>query len=33
MEASIEYIKEGSYYLVRYEKGVIRAWGAIKVKE
>jgi len=31
MEASIEYIKEGSYYLVRYEKGVIRAWGAIKV--
>jgi hypothetical protein len=31
MEASIEYIKEGGYYLIRYEKGVIRAWGAIKV--
>ena len=32
-EASIEYIKEGRYYLIRYEKGFIRAWGAIKVKE
>lgn len=31
MEASIDYIKEGGYYLIRYEKGVIRAWGAIKV--
>lgn len=31
MEASIDYIKEGGYYLVRYEKGFIRAWGAIKV--
>ena len=30
MEASIEYIKEGKYYLIRYEKGKIRAWGAIK---
>ncbi len=30
MEASIEYIKEGGYYLLRYEKGFIRAWGAIK---
>ena len=30
MEASIEYIKEGGYYLIRYEKGYIRAWGAIK---
>ena len=30
MEASIEYIKEGGYYLIRYEKGFIRAWGAIK---
>ena len=29
-EASIDYIKEGGYYLIRYEKGVIRAWGAIK---
>lgn len=31
MEANIEYIKEGGYYLIRYEKGFIRAWGAIKV--
>ena len=30
-EASIEYIKDGGYYLIRYEKGVIRAWGAIKI--
>ena len=30
MEASIEYIKEGGYYLIKYEKGVLRAWGAIK---
>ena len=31
MEASIDYIKDGGYYLIRYEKGVIRAWGAIKI--
>ena len=30
MDASIDYIKDGGYYLIRYEKGVIRAWGAIK---
>jgi len=30
MEASIEYIKDGGYYLIMYEKGYIRAWGAIK---
>lgn len=30
MEATIEYIKEGGYYLIKYEKGFIRAWGAIK---
>ena len=30
MEASIDYIKEGGYYLIRYEKGFIRAWGAVK---
>ena len=30
LEASIEYIKDGGYYLIRYEKGFIRAWGAIK---
>ncbi len=33
MDATIEYIKEGKYYLIKYEKGYIRAWGAIKVKE
>ena len=31
LDASIEYIKEGGYYLIRYEKGYIRAWGAIKI--
>ena len=31
MDASLEYIKEGGYYLIRYEKGYIRAWGAIKI--
>ena len=31
MEASIDYIKEGGYYLIRYEKGFLRAWGAIKI--
>lgn len=30
MEASIDYVKEGGYYLIRYERGFIRAWGAIK---
>ena len=30
MEASIEYINDGGYYLIMYEKGFIRAWGAIK---
>lgn len=30
MEAEIEYIKEGGYYLIKYEKGFLRAWGAIK---
>ena len=31
MDATIEYIKEGGYYLIMYEKGYIRAWGAIKI--
>lgn len=31
MEATIDYVKEGGYYLIRYEKGFIRAWGAINV--
>lgn len=30
MDASIEYIKQGGYYLIMYEKGFLRAWGAIK---
>ncbi len=30
MEASIEYIKDGGYFLIKYERGTIRAWGAIK---
>lgn len=33
LEASIDYIKDGGYYLIRYEKGFIRAWGAIKIKQ
>ena len=30
-ENEYEYIKEGGYYLIMYEKGFIRAWGAIKI--
>ncbi len=30
MEATIEYVRNGDYYLLMYEKGFIRAWGAIK---
>ena len=33
MNATIEYVKEGGYYLIKYEKGYIRAWGAIKVMQ
>ena len=29
-KASIEYVKDGNYYLIMYERGPIRAWGAIK---
>lgn len=29
-EATIEYDKEGGYYLVKYQRGTIKAWGAIK---
>ncbi len=29
-EASIEYIKDGDYYLIRYERGDVKAWAAIK---
>ena len=31
MDASIEYVQKGQYYLIKYEKGYIRAWGAIKI--
>ncbi len=30
MEASIEYIEDGHYYLVKYIRGTIKAWGVIK---
>lgn len=30
MEASIEYIKNGKYYLIKYQRGVIKAWGVFK---
>ncbi len=30
MEAEVEYIKDGGYYLFKYERGYIRAWGAVK---
>lgn len=29
-EASIEYIKEGQYYLIKYERGDVKAWAAVK---
>lgn len=29
-EASIEYVPKGEYYLIRYERGDVKAWGAIK---
>lgn len=29
-EASIEYIKDGNYYLIRYERGDVKAWAAVK---
>ena len=31
--ATIEYVKDGAYYLITYENGYIRAFGAIKCKE
>lgn len=33
MNATIEYIEEGGYYLLTYENGMYRAWGAIKVRK
>ncbi|MCR5266127.1 MAG: hypothetical protein K6E29_05980 [Cyanobacteria bacterium RUI128] len=32
MNAEIEYVEEGGYYLITYENGMYRAWGAIKVR-
>lgn len=29
-KASIEYEENGAYYLIEYERGAIKAWGAIK---
>lgn len=29
-EASIEYVPAGSYYLIRYERADVKAWGAVK---
>ena len=33
MEASIEYVKDGDYFLIKYERDKIRAWGAIKTSD
>ena len=30
MEASIEYEPKGKYYLIKYQRGTIKAWGAFK---
>lgn len=30
MEASIEYVPSGQYYLIKYQRGTIKAWGAFK---
>lgn len=32
MNAEIYYVKEGAYFLIKYERDKIRAWGAIKSK-
>ena len=29
-EATMEYIKDGDYFLIRYERGDVKAWAAIK---
>ena len=29
--ASIEYDEDGDYYIIKYERGAIRAWGALKL--
>lgn len=30
MEAEIEYVPKGEYYLIKYQRGTIKAWGAFK---
>ena len=30
MEAALEYNIEGHYYLIKYQRGTIRAWGAFR---
>ena len=30
MEAEIEYNPQGGYYLIKYQKGKIKAWGVFK---
>lgn len=30
MNASIEFVPDGQYFLVKYERGTIKAWGVIK---
>ena len=32
MNAEIEYVESGGYYLITYENGMYRAWGAIKTR-
>ena len=32
MNAEIEYVEDGGYYLITYENGMFRAWGAIKTR-
>ena len=29
-EASLEFVPDGEYYLIKYQKGTIKAWGAFK---
>lgn len=30
MEATMQYVREGDYYLLKYERGTVKAWGAFK---
>lgn len=32
-EASIEYNKDGKYFLIRYERGDVKAWAAVKAPQ